>query len=100
MTIGIGVPPAVEGTLAASSAVMAATAPWSDGRSLPNFGGPVDARRVGRVYSPAAAARLGRLVTTFDPHCVMGCADAVRAATGAGTIDSALALSEIVDVWD
>lgn len=99
MTVGIGVPPVLEGTLAASAATMAATSPWSDGRSLPNFGGAIDARRVNAMYTPAAAARLGRLATTFDPHGVLACADAIRAATGDGAVDPTLARREIVDVW-
>lgn len=84
MTIGIGVPPVVGATIAASAAAMTATSPWSDGRSLPNFGGPVDASRVATTYTPDAAARLGRLANAFDPHGVLAGADAVRAATGAG----------------
>lgn len=65
LSLGIGVPPFAEPVAAACASVAAALAPWSDGATLPNFGGGTAS------YDAPTLARLRALADRYDPHHLM-----------------------------
>ncbi len=83
LTIGIGVAPAVEPTMAHAAQVARAMQPWSSGGTLPNFGGAPTAASVHRCYDESTRQRLASLVEAYDPHAVLSAAHPIRAAAAA-----------------
>ncbi len=87
--IGIAAPPVGEATLAHADELMAAMAPWSDGRSQANFAASGDPAAVARKYDAPTLARLATLADTYDPRGVIAAARGVRAAQVAASAPAA-----------
>jgi hypothetical protein len=82
-TIGIGVPPLLDLTVANAEAVCDAVAPWSTGGILPNAAAGADPALVARKYPEPVLDRLASLVTSYDPAGVIPAGRAVVAAQDA-----------------
>jgi FAD/FMN-containing dehydrogenase len=66
----VGVP-AIPGAEDHADGVIAAMAPWDNGRVWPNFAPPHDAESAARAYDASTLARLREVVATYDPYGVL-----------------------------
>jgi hypothetical protein len=82
MTIGIGVPPVREATVAHAAQVLACVGPWSTGHRLPNFGAGADPAGPAGAYDEQTLARLAELAVRYDPRGVLSAARPLRDLAG------------------
>ena len=75
--VGLAIPPLADALGAHHAAADTTLAPWTVGRQ-PNFA--ADPATVARAYDSDSLARLGALVTTYDPDAVISAARSIREA--------------------